>query len=262
MKYILLLFLFLSGCANYRLKERCEKTNWFNYSQNVAYSGKYLEEDGFVKDCKGVDRVSSQQLDLGFKLGREKMCTYDEMFRRGRQGEPVYFEFCEALSKTQMKLNYDNGLKIFCTESSGLFYGKSGAIYLKVCPVSSEALFMSGYKPGRTEYLNQLISSQKSEIIQLEADYTELIHQEATANHQYNIIPSGQVCSNREVYNEDTKKNSVVTVCEVDSSISNQRTALIQQLDQIRSEMYRSRLKKQKISDDIKTEELELLTLK
>lgn len=261
MKYIILLFLF-SGCANYLLKERCEQTNWFNYSQGVAYSGKYLEEDGFIKDCKGVDRISAQQIDLGFKLGREKMCTYDEMYRRGKEGQPVYFDFCDALSKSQMKLKYDSGLKIFCTEPNGLVYGRSGSVYLKVCPITSEVPFMNGYRPGRSQFLSLLIQTKKNEILQLEAAYVELVRRETIANHQYNLIPSGQTCGNREVYNEDTKKNMVVTVCEVDSSITSQRNMIIDQLDRVRREMYSSRLQKQKLSDDIQAAEHELLILK
>jgi Protein of unknown function (DUF2799) len=261
MKYIILLFLF-SSCANYMLKERCEKTNWFNYSQDVAYSGKYLEEDGFIKDCKGVERISAQQIDLGFKLGREKMCTYDEMYRRGKEGQPVYFDFCDALSKSQMKLKYDDGLKIFCTEPNGLVYGKSGAVYLKVCPITSEIPFMNGYRPGRSQYLNLLIVKKKSEIIQLESSYVELIRRETTVNTQYNLIPSGQVCGNREVYNEETKKNMVVTVCQVDSVITSQRNTVIDQLDRIRREMHASRVQKQKLSEEIKAAEHELLVLK
>jgi hypothetical protein len=244
------------------LKERCEKTNWFNYSQSVAYSGKYLEEDGFVKDCKGVDRTNSQQLDLGFKLGREKMCTYDEMYRRGKEGQPVYFNFCDSLSKSQMKLKYDEGLKIFCTESNGLVYGKSGAVYLKVCPMTSEVSFMNGYRPGRTQYLALLIQTKKSEILQMESNYIELIRRETTANIQYNQIPSGQHCGNREIYNEETKKKMIVTICEVDSVISSQRSLVIEQLDRIRREMYQSRIQKQKLSEEIKVAEQELLVLK
>lgn len=244
------------------LKDRCEKTNWFNYSQEVAYSGKYLEEDGFIKDCKGVDRISAQQIDLGFKLGREKMCTLEEMHRRGKEGQPVYFDFCDSLSKSQMKLKYDTGLNIFCTEPNGMVYGRSGAVYLKVCPITSEVPFMNGYRPGRSQYLSLLIQTKKNEILQLESGYVELIRRETTANTQYNMIPSGQTCGNREVYNEETKKNMVVNVCVVDSALTSQRSLVINQLDQIRREMYSSRMQKQKLSEEIKVAEQELLVLK
>ena len=95
---LLLAPFFLSGCANWALKDRCEKTNWFEYSQGVAFDGRYLDEDGFVKDCKKVDRISAVQIDQGFKLGREKMCQYDEIFGRAKEGVPVFFKFCDGFA--------------------------------------------------------------------------------------------------------------------------------------------------------------------
>lgn len=261
MKYIILLFLF-SGCASYQLKQRCEATNWFNYSQDVAFNGKYLEEDGFIKDCKGVDRTNSQQLDLGFKLGRDKMCTYDEIYTRGKSGEPVYFDFCDGLSRGQMRARHDEGLKIFCTEPSGLSYGKSGVVYKKVCPISSEPAFMKGYRPGRTEFLTLLIKTNNAQIAQLESQYSDLIRRESRANHEYNLIPNGHVCSNRMVYDEAAKKDVSRYICVVDSALTAQRDNVIRQLGIVRSEMHDTRSKIGKLQVEIKNSEQELLTLK
>lgn len=261
MKYIILLFLF-SGCASYQLKQRCEETNWFNYSQQVAFSGKYLEEDGFIKDCKGVDRTNSQQLDLGFKLGRDKMCNYDEIYNRGKSGEPVYFDFCDGLSKAQMKTRYSEGLKIFCTEPSGLAYGKSGAVYKKVCPIGSEPAFMSGYRPGRIQFLNHMIATNKAQIVQLNTEYSNFVSREALASHQYNLIPSGQVCGNRMVYDEAAKKDVSRYVCEVDHAVTAQRDEILRQLGSLRTQMYQVQVKKGKLEIEIKNSEQELLTLK
>lgn len=261
MKYFMLLFVF-SGCASYFLKEKCEQTNWFNYSQSIAYSGKYLEEDGFIKDCKGVDRINSQQLDVGFKLGREKMCTYEEIYTRGKSGEPVYFDFCDGLSKVQMKSRYDQGLRIFCTESNGLVYGKSGAVYKKVCDPASDINFMKGYRPGRTQYLEFLIKTDKAAIELLNSDYAEAQERQRVANLQYSSIPDGQVCGNREIYHPSTDKKSVEYVCEIDPVVRAQRSDMISRLNSISSEMYKNRNKKEKFEDEIKKHEQELLTLK
>lgn len=261
MQYIMLLFLF-SGCASYQLKQRCEATNWFNYSQQVAFSGQYLEEDGFIKDCKGVDRTNSQQLDLGFKLGRDKMCTYDEIYNRGKSGEPVFFDFCDGLSKSQMKSRYSDGLKIFCTEPSGLTHGKSGAVYKKVCPVSSEPIFMKGYRPGRIQYLTHVIATNKTQLGLLQGEYASFIHQEAMASHQYNLIPSGQVCGNRMVYDDAAKKDVSRYICEVDTAITSQRNQVLMQLDRIRSQMYQVKVKKEKLETENDNAEKELLTLR
>ena len=84
MKILLTLGLCLSyfGCAS-ALKERCEKTNWFEHSRDLALDGRYLEEDLLIKECNGIDTTSAVQLDLGFKSGHERYCTYENYFRKG-----------------------------------------------------------------------------------------------------------------------------------------------------------------------------------
>lgn len=261
MKYIILLSLFLSGCASYFLKEKCEKTNWFNYSQEVAFSGRYLEEDGFVKDCKGVDRTNSQQLDLGFKLGRDKMCTYPEINKRGKEGEPVFFQFCDGLSQVQMRAYYTDGLKIFCTEPSGMNYGKSGSVYKKVCPMDWEIKFFKGYNPGRVQFLTLLVQTKTLEIAQLDRQYGDEVLQERNINRQYDLIPTSLSCSDRKVYDKATEKDVIKTICEENSSITSQRGDLISQLNRIRSAMSEITLKISNLREDIKKAQAELLVL-
>lgn len=261
MKYILLLSLFLSGCASYFLKERCEKTNWFNYSQELAFSGRYLEEDGFVKDCKGVDRANSQQLDLGFKLGRDKMCTYQEINKRGKDGEPVFFQFCDGLTEGQMRLQYTEGLKIFCTESNGMTYGKSGSVYKKVCPMDWELKFFKGYIPGRIQFLTVLVQTKTNEIAQAELQYNELTLRERYINLQYSAIPSTQVCHQRMVYDSNVKKDVARTICEENSTITSQRGDLISQLDRVRGSLGRTISIISELREDIKKAQAELLVL-
>ncbi len=78
MKKIIYLFVSLSfvSCANYTLKKQCEETNWFDYSQKVAFSGRYLEEDktllqmksryeeGLKTFCTADPALSAQRKDL------------------------------------------------------------------------------------------------------------------------------------------------------------------------------------------------------
>lgn len=212
MKYIILLFLF-SSCANYQLKQTCEKTNWFQHAQSVAYSGKYLEEDNLVKNCKSVDRYQHADADSGFKLGRDKMCTYDEIYNRGKQGQQLNFIFCDGLSQNQMKAKYQAGLKIFCTESSGSSYGKSGALYQKVCPTETEISFMKGYKPGRYQYLGLVIKNKKSQLVDLEQEYNDSLNLERSLTSQYSSIPQSQLCLYKDVYDESKKKSTMQYVC-------------------------------------------------
>ncbi len=260
MKYIILLFLF-SSCANYQLKNTCEQTNWFQYAQSVANSGRYLEEDSFAKECKSVDRIQYSQADLGFKLGREKMCTYDEMYNRGKDGKQVYFNFCDGLSLNQMKSKYQSGLKVFCTETSGLSYGKSGESYQKVCPAETESSFLKGYKPGRHQYLTLVIKNKKSQLLDLEREYNMSISQENTLNHQYNLIPQTQDCKHVSVYDEAAKKNVIKQVCVEDEMTKRQRGDIISRLNSTRSNSSEILNKQKQIKSEIEKAEHESLTL-
>ena len=130
LNFCLLGFLFLlSACSNFSLKERCEKTNWFEYSRDLANSGRYLEEDTFIKECKGVDLTSAVQLDLGFKSGRQRYCTYENFLRQGESGEPVNFKMCDNLVMYSMQERYGAGLKNYCTAKVGYVVGSTGKIY-------------------------------------------------------------------------------------------------------------------------------------
>ncbi len=45
-------------------------------------------------------------------------------------------------------LGYQEGLKQFCTRSSGFYHGKKGSKYQGICPVALETEFLEGYHPG------------------------------------------------------------------------------------------------------------------
>jgi hypothetical protein len=256
------LFIILNSCANYELKKTCENTNWFDYAQSVAYSGRYLEEDKLVKQCKDVEIINGQQLDGGFKLGREKMCSYDEVQRRGQSGEPVYFSFCDGLSEGQMKSKYELGLKQFCTETSGLSYGRSGQVYKKVCNFQSEIQFMKGYRPGRSEYLALKIKNSKIEIEQLNINLKQFTYQQDSLNSQYHYLPRSEECEKIKVFNEATKSDIERTVCKEDPRITGQRSSLLEKLENTRSEISEIIRKKESLNKSIQAFENELLTLK
>ena len=236
MRFLIPIIVILSatGCSTWILKERCSSTNWFEYSQEVAFKGKYLEEDGFIKDCKGVDRISSQQIDIGFKLGREKMCQYDEIYARGREGVPVFFNFCGGLDMARMKSQFDSGLKEFCTKSNGYTYGKSGKIYLKVCSAKKEEDFLPSYKIGRKEYLLALIKSLKAKNEDLRVDLATISASESRLSNEYSSLPHPQECSYETVYNSSTQTNHSVNVCREASYIVSQRFQLRSELSRIR----------------------------
>ncbi|HEY8271465.1 MAG TPA: DUF2799 domain-containing protein [Pseudobdellovibrionaceae bacterium] len=231
----LVLVLFTVGCANWALQDKCEKTNWFEYSQNVAYQGKYLEEDGLIKACKGIDSTSAVQLDLGFKQGREKMCQYDEIFTRAKEGIPVFFKFCDGLDMNRMRSLYQQGLVTYCTAEKGYSFAKAGKLYQNLCSPQQEKAFLPGYYKGRKEYLTNYINELNSKLVavkELEASYART---ETNIHREYATLPSNATeCHTITVYNDATKQNEIRSICEEAAYIRGRRSVLWSDLDHIR----------------------------
>lgn len=232
------LLLFCTGCANWALQKQCEKTNWFEYSQAVAIQGKYLEEDGFVKACKGLDATSAVQLDLGFKQGREKMCQYDEIHSRAKEGVPVFFKFCDGLEMNRMKQLYEQGLTSYCTFEKGYSFAKAGKLYQNLCNPQQEKVFLPGYYKGRKEYLVAYLAELRGKLADLKSLESTYARTEAHIQNEYSTLPSNaRVCSSEMVFNPASQKSEMLSVCEEAPYIRSRRSALWGDLDKIRREM-------------------------
>ncbi|HND86499.1 MAG TPA: DUF2799 domain-containing protein [Pseudobdellovibrionaceae bacterium] len=246
-----LLMLGLSGCASWSLKESCEKTNWFEYSQKVANEGRYLEEDAFVKQCKSVEKVDEVQLDQGFKLGREKMCSYDQIQARGRDGVPVFFDFCTGLDSQKMRASFAEGLKSFCTAEKSYTYGRSGKVYQKVCSPQAELKFLPGYQKGRVEYLKELIGSLEKERVEILTTVSGLENSERLASRNLDLIPAIMDCSDKLVYNETQHKDERKRICEEPYYLKSQRETMMSQVSGIRSKLAAEREKLSKLDEKL-----------
>ncbi|MBS1969224.1 MAG: DUF2799 domain-containing protein [Bdellovibrionales bacterium] len=253
------LVLLTVGCSNWALKERCEKTNWFNYSQQVAFEGKYLEEDGFVKACKKLDLTSAVQLDLGFKQGREKMCQYDEIYARAKEGVPVFFKFCDGLEMNQMKSLYQKGLLTYCTKEKGYTFGKAGKIYQNLCSPEQEKVFLPGFYQGRREYLTSYIAEQRASLDKIKALEAGYAQTERNLQSEYSTLPSNaQECHSQSVYNESSKQNEYKTVCEEAFYIRSRRSDLWSKMDDIRSRLSELRNDWRETDESIKKAQVSL----
>ncbi len=239
--WICFTFLTLAGCSNWELKDRCDKTNWFEYSRDVATSGRYLDEDGFIKDCKGVDRISAVQIDLGFKSGRERYCTYETFFRNGEAGEPVNFKMCDNLIMYQMQERYAQGLQNFCKADSGYNYGSSGKVYKNVCIKRDEEKFMPGYLKGRAEYLVRTIAQLEKETVAFQSVQNQVSLEIARFSGEIRDLPSGlRECHTSTEYNMTTKKEEAVQRCEEPYYIRARRDTLYEQADRLRAQFTRN----------------------
>ncbi len=228
----------LTGCAS-ALKERCEKTNWFEHSRDVALDGRYLEEDQLIKECKGIDTTNSVQLDLGFKSGRDRYCTYENYFRKGETGEIINYKMCEELDLRSKQERYFSGLKNFCTSEVGYKYGGSGQVYKKVCLKESEEKFLPSYYRGRKEFLNRSITQLGQDIESLQKLQNQLAPQIDLISNEIISLPSPQECSTRQVYNESSKKDESRLICEEAWYIKSRRSTLNSQSSDLREQFHR-----------------------
>ena len=226
---------FLTGCVSV-LKENCEKTNWFEHSRDVALDGRYLEEDRLIKSCKDIDTTNATQLDLGFKSGRERYCSYEGFLRRGEAGDLVNFKMCDELILRQMQERYGHGLARFCTGDVGYTYGASGKVYKKVCFKDQENVFLPKYFQGRKEFLQKSISQAQVDISALTVLQNNMEPQIDLITSEIRSLPSPQECLSIEVYNEQTKKNENKTVCHESSYIQSRRSTLYTQVNELRKQ--------------------------
>lgn len=238
---LLVSLLFLSACSNWALREKCEQTNWFQYSQDVAFNGRYLEEDSFIKQCKGEDRVSAEQTDLGFKLGRQKMCQYPEIEKRGREGESVFFKFCDGLEMSLMHGRHKKGLLEFCTAKTAYPYGLSGKVYQRVCSAEQETVFMAPYRQGRAEYLKNLIEQINQEVVADQQVIVGMEETEARISRDYQSVQSSYHCRFKEVYDESSKTSSSKFICDETGYASSERSQFSSQLSEVRSKLSKQR---------------------
>ncbi len=230
------IWLALSACSNWELKEKCEKTNWFSYAQGVSFSGKYLEEDSFVKQCRSVEKVNSVDLDRGFKFGREKGCTYDEILSRGRQGQVVNFQFCDGLDAYTMKQKHREGLKIYCLRDNGYPVGKSGQVYQNVCLTEEEKSFLPNYQRGRRDFLSDSIKLSQREIGAMRQSLESYEQELNRISREFTTLPHLQQCETKSVYDQNSHKEEMKQICQEPSHISNMRSNLDAQLSRTRTQ--------------------------
>ncbi len=124
--------------------------------------------------CSGMDQAECNAADwrtIGFEDGTA-----------GRTQASIgeYRKACAEHGVTpdlaQYQEGYAEGVRNFCSESSGFNHGRRGGNYQGVCPRDLEPDFLAGYSLGRDHYvlsrevstLNSRINSSKSRIRSLE----------------------------------------------------------------------------------------------
>lgn len=171
MKKILILFSAISliGCASYFKKKDCEAINWFEHGKKVALSGKWLNSDSVVSECRKVEaEMSESALDQGFKNGMQQYCSSENSYLVGKSGDTFSRDLCEGPQINVLLNQHKKGLADYCAKSNGYNAGISGKKYSGLCPKDLEPAFLPEYRKGRKKFVETLIANKKAEISEIE----------------------------------------------------------------------------------------------
>ena len=78
MRFLVIVFFSFSlvSCSSWFKRRECNKTNWFTHGEKVAMSGKRLDEDSFINECRKVpeerkaarDGLQDDVRNVGYKI--------------------------------------------------------------------------------------------------------------------------------------------------------------------------------------------------
>lgn len=176
------------GCTS-ALKKQCEQTNWFNYGEQVAMSGKRLTGDEFVMSCEKEEApVDHGALDIGFKKGMSKYCEAETVFQTGKKGEFFSADMCDNGSQNMLKQKHAMGVKEYCHKENGYHAGAKGKPYNQICPKGMEKDFVPEFNRGRKAYLTGFVSSKEDEVRDLERDISNLQSKKSMTEHEARLL--------------------------------------------------------------------------
>lgn len=167
--------LFSTGCTSYFKRQDCEATNWYEYGQKVALSGRRLSGDGFISDCRLVEaKIRESDLDNGFKQGMEKYCSPVQAFATGKSGETFSTEMCDGGTLRTLVAKHTAGVLEYCQRSNGFPAGAKGKTYNGICPKELEAAFIPEFNRGRKSYLTVLLNENERRIGEIDREISML----------------------------------------------------------------------------------------
>lgn len=200
----LILFILFTGCTS-ALKKQCNETNWFNYGEQVAMSGKRLTGDHFVKSCElEKARVDHSALDVGFKKGMSRYCEPETVFQTGRSGEFFSEDMCDGGNQNKLKARHAEGVHEYCLKENGYNAGTKGKAYNQICPKELERNFLSEFNRGRKAYLTGFVSSKEDELRDLERDISNLQSKKSLTQHEITRLSGRKVLVTKAITNAQT----------------------------------------------------------
>lgn len=184
----------LSSCAMLT-RNQCEKVNWFEKGQGLALKGQYPANDAQLKECRKVKAdIDEDQLDLGFKRGRELYCHPERAFITGKEGQAFATDICDQSRVSSLLKKHAEGVRAFCTPASGKQLGASGGVYNSICPGDLEAPFKVAYSKARKGYLQGQLPGLRNQIQQKNNEITQAKNQVMFLEGQ-RLVLAGQLSS-------------------------------------------------------------------
>lgn len=193
------LFLFftttlLCSCASYFVRKECERKNWFDYGYQIAMSGKRLNSDHYLNECRKAEaEIQEAQLDLGFKSGMSNYCKPEVVLASGKKGQFFNSEFCDPGQVKLLTAKHSEGVHAFCEPSNGHSFGASGGSYNQICPKEKEEAFLKEYRKGRKKYLTASISENNNRIQKLNSEINTSNLKKANLEGELKIIEAVQL---------------------------------------------------------------------
>lgn len=176
-------------------RSRCEKVNWFERGQSLALKGQYPASDSQLKECRKVKAdIDEDQLDLGFKRGRELYCHPERAFITGKEGQPFATDICDQSRVGALLKKHAEGVRAFCTPASGKQLGASGETYNSICPSDLEAPFKVAYSKARKGYLQGQLPGLRNQIQQKNNEISQARNQVMFLEGQ-RLVLAGQLSS-------------------------------------------------------------------
>ena len=183
-----------SSCANFFIRQECEKYNWYQVGYDAALRGERISNDDKVSRCRKAEaEISESQLDVGFKAGMARYCQPDTAYQTGKQGDTLNMDFCEPNVLGLLRKRHQEGNTAYCKD--GLTAGQSGKRYKNVCSAELEKSFMPDYKKGRKKYLDGMVQAKQIRQREINVDMDRLYFEKRLAESRLSVIPqavSGQ----------------------------------------------------------------------
>jgi len=238
--FILFLLLTTSSCANFFIRQQCEKFNWYQVGYEAALRGERISNDDKVNMCRKAEaEMSESQLDTGFKAGMARYCQPDTAYQTGKQGDTLNMDFCEPNVLGVLRRRHSEGNIAYCKD--GLTAGQSGKRYKSVCSAELEKTFMPEYKKGRKKYLAGMLQAKQMRQREINVEMDRMYFEKRIAESRLSVIPQAVSGQSDPYFSE--------------------RSDLNHRLNSVNSRLSQSQNEKSKLDKDIMDYQSEIATL-